>query len=225
MISLLNSDILCINFQNRSCFKIAYLFLHFYNVKPMMSVSISTSNIKPCHSSCSGVSDTRATVVAGLDPEFCPQDVTSLGELSVILACQNAVNEWCHMFTWQSTFIYFSYWPAPPSSYVLHWGVWRSTAAISHKENLTYFPLVNYGSLLVTWYKKYFSTRNIFFSARNIFFRKKYFFSARNIFFPQEIYFSARNKFFSAKNIFFSARNIFFRKNFFSARNIFFRKK
>ena len=34
----------------------------------------------------------------------------------------------------------------------------------------------NYGSLLVTWYKKYFS-------ARNIFFRKKYFS-------PQEIYFS-----------------------------------
>ena len=39
-----------------------------------------------------------------------------------------------------------------------------------------------YGSLLVTWYKKYFS-------ARNIFFRKKYFSPQEIYFSPQEIYF------------------------------------
>ena len=105
---------------------------------------------------------------------------------------------------------------------------------------LTQHQRKRYGSLLVTWYKKYFSARNIFFSARNIFLRKKYIFlrkkyifSARNIFFSaRNIFFSARNIFFRKKyffplEIFFSARNIFFstRNIFFSARNIFFRKK
>ena len=84
----------------------------------------------------------------------------------------------------------------------------------------------NYGSLLVTWYKKYFS-------ARNIFFRKKYFspqeiyFSPQEIYFsPQEIYFSPQEIYFFPQEIFFSARNIFFRKKYFSPQEIyFFRKK
>ena len=111
------------------------------------------------------------------------------------------------------------WWPSCP-------GVDELTLLVLNPEySGRYVPILRqlYGSLLVTWYKKYFSARNIFFSARNIFLRKKY------IFLRKKYIFSARNKFFSARNIFFSARNIFFRKKylfpqeiFFSARNIFF---
>ena len=98
-----------------------------------------------------------------------------------------------------------------------------------------------YGSLLVTWYKKYFSARNIFFpqeiffsarniffSARNIFFRKKYFspqeiyFSPQEIFFFRKKYFSPQEIYFSPQEIFFSARNIFFRKKYFFPQEIYF---
>ena len=103
-----------------------------------------------------------------------------------------------------------------------------------------------YGSLLVTWYKKYFSARNIFFPQEIFFSARNIFFSARNMFFPQEINFSPqeiyffRKKYFFPQEIFFSAKNIFLRKKYiflhkkyiffrkkyiFSARNIFFRKK
>ena len=81
----------------------------------------------------------------------------------------------------------------------------------------------------MTWYKIYFSARNIFFPQEIFFSARNIFFSARNIFFPQEIDFSARNIFFSARNRFFpqeinfSPQEIyFFRKKYFSPQEIYF---